>query len=706
MATRATPARKATERSIYVDPPEFDEIGGSSDEEEVGDETDDDDEWSARAKKGGKGRGKKDNENGAPSKKRKTGKGKGKGKGKAKEVKEDLLKTMPMDLLVEIFSYLLPGELLTMSRTSKSYRALLTSKNSKPLWRTSRRLVDLPDLESEGVSEMAYAALMFDQVCASCMKKYTGRPDFYLRLLLCKECRKEHFVSLQNLDKTHPGYHPLLADVVPSTPHTASSPKYGHPYYRSALLADLEQYNKILSELQDEDDLDEMVAETRPFASARTRSGRASREYSQDDPSQIETGTRDGDLMKKTYPVAKQKAQSAFYQWWHRVAGPLREATKKADKPGNGINYDQWARIKPEVIELITKDQASQKKFDQAAKEQARWDKLVTAREQALRARHKTLRASQKDRFSRAAFPLEADFLLFESVKPLQLPDKPVKDSHKDDAKLDDGDWAAALPLIQDEVEQYRLELVLHAVKLTRAAMFGEDDLPDDEELLADLEAEGVSKLATSFLCCDIDCHRRGWWHFNRSTPSRDTFIGDLQSLLEHQHQAHAKDVRYRTKKDKEQGPRFHFSLPGEVACAISALLDVGELDAGTAGQRELDAMDQSAALLRWDNSPKKRKKYSGWKHMLDAIYLEATRYSRMKPPRTLPPPLVVYRPRRSPARAVAASPSPLRSPSPPARKRSPSVASTQVGDDFEGDDRRPSRWIETSDEDEDSDDE
>lgn len=123
---------------------------------------------------------------GAPAKKRKTTTTAGKGKGrKGGQPKVDHLKTLPMDLLVEvrchlpslsllsltstsprqIFSYLLPFELLQLSRTSKEYRGLLCSKRSQSMWRTSRRLVKLPDLEADDYSEMSYAQLIFGNTC-------------------------------------------------------------------------------------------------------------------------------------------------------------------------------------------------------------------------------------------------------------------------------------------------------------------------------------------------------------------------------------------------------------------------------------------------------------------------------------------------------------------------------------------------------------
>lgn len=65
----------------------------------------------------------------------------------------------------QIFSHLLPIDLLNLARTSKSFRTLLMSRSSRTLWRVSRQLVDgLPECP-EHLSEPAYANLVFSNHC-------------------------------------------------------------------------------------------------------------------------------------------------------------------------------------------------------------------------------------------------------------------------------------------------------------------------------------------------------------------------------------------------------------------------------------------------------------------------------------------------------------------------------------------------------------
>ncbi|GAA5892320.1 hypothetical protein JCM6882_003637 [Rhodosporidiobolus microsporus] len=267
MGERAKSTRKAATSASYVDPPEFDEIAGSSDE---GEDSDEEVEETKGRKRSGKGRGNKGSS--STAKKRKTDKGKGKGK-KGAKANVDHLRTLPMDLLVEIFSYLLPFELLQLSRTRKEYRALLYSKRSKSIWRTARRLVELPDLEADDLSEMAFAQLIFGNTCDACDVKCTRPADFALRTRLCKDCRKDSFVKLNmRFSKDYPQYHPSTLDAVITTSSYA-------------LKSDLDYYSKKLHELQEDDDGDAELFNRNSYKSASSnRSGRSSRRSMTNDP--------------------------------------------------------------------------------------------------------------------------------------------------------------------------------------------------------------------------------------------------------------------------------------------------------------------------------------------------------------------------------------------------------------------------------------
>lgn len=67
--------------------------------------------------------------------------------------------------LRQIIGHLDPLALLYMSRVNKTFRQLFTTKSAKPLWARARANLNLPDLRSDTLSEMAYATLMLERLC-------------------------------------------------------------------------------------------------------------------------------------------------------------------------------------------------------------------------------------------------------------------------------------------------------------------------------------------------------------------------------------------------------------------------------------------------------------------------------------------------------------------------------------------------------------
>ncbi|KIY67642.1 hypothetical protein CYLTODRAFT_352765, partial [Cylindrobasidium torrendii FP15055 ss-10] len=87
-----------------------------------------------------------------------------------------------------IFSRLEPGDLVSLSRTSKDIRAVLMRKPSEYIWRAARSMVpDLPPLPHD-MSEPAYASLVFDTFCHECFVHRARHADWESRLRLCADC--------------------------------------------------------------------------------------------------------------------------------------------------------------------------------------------------------------------------------------------------------------------------------------------------------------------------------------------------------------------------------------------------------------------------------------------------------------------------------------------------------------------------------------
>lgn len=161
--------------------------------------------------------------------------------------------------------------------------------------------------------------------------------------------------------------------------------------------------------------------------------------------------------------------------------------------------------------------------------------------------------------------PLFINFLLLPSVKALWTPGAPV-----DDAK-----WAAQLPLIKEEPDEYRLELVLHArqeilAATTDPASRRQDDtdsfLEDGDSL-----SDNFFQLATLFVCCTFaDCPikqeaREVWdWctsSFSLAEDPREGWVGPLVEVLQHQHRIHNYDSRLPKRSMLRTRPSAFLSL-------------------------------------------------------------------------------------------------------------------------------------------------
>ncbi|KAJ3751980.1 hypothetical protein EV360DRAFT_13759, partial [Lentinula raphanica] len=75
------------------------------------------------------------------------------------------IQDLPLEIILEIYSYLMPFDILRLSRTSKDIRAFLMTRSNASVWRTARYNVpELPPLPSD-LTEPQYANLAFDSYC-------------------------------------------------------------------------------------------------------------------------------------------------------------------------------------------------------------------------------------------------------------------------------------------------------------------------------------------------------------------------------------------------------------------------------------------------------------------------------------------------------------------------------------------------------------
>ncbi|KAG1779671.1 hypothetical protein EV702DRAFT_1085829 [Suillus placidus] len=103
----------------------------------------------------------------------------------------EMLISLPLDILFEIFGRLLPLDLLHLARTTKALRAVLMHRSSTTVWMAARSNVKGMSACADDMSEPAHASLAFDMHCHNCLKPNVRNVDWNLRIRYCSKCFKE-----------------------------------------------------------------------------------------------------------------------------------------------------------------------------------------------------------------------------------------------------------------------------------------------------------------------------------------------------------------------------------------------------------------------------------------------------------------------------------------------------------------------------------
>ncbi|KAG1800415.1 uncharacterized protein HD556DRAFT_1265557 [Suillus plorans] len=103
----------------------------------------------------------------------------------------EILISLPLDILFEIFGRLLPLDLLHLSRTTKALRSVLMHRSSTTVWMAARSDVKGMPACADDMSEPAHASLAFDMHCHNCLRPNVRNVDWNLRVRYCQKCFKE-----------------------------------------------------------------------------------------------------------------------------------------------------------------------------------------------------------------------------------------------------------------------------------------------------------------------------------------------------------------------------------------------------------------------------------------------------------------------------------------------------------------------------------
>ncbi|TRM56571.1 hypothetical protein BD626DRAFT_635682 [Schizophyllum amplum] len=100
---------------------------------------------------------------------------------------------LPLEIHLEIYSYVGPKDLLYLSRTSKNIRTIIMGQSARFLWKHSfARVKDLPPVHFK-LNEAQYASLMYERICEYCRAYNAGTIAWCIGVRCCKKCLNQFF---------------------------------------------------------------------------------------------------------------------------------------------------------------------------------------------------------------------------------------------------------------------------------------------------------------------------------------------------------------------------------------------------------------------------------------------------------------------------------------------------------------------------------
>ncbi|KAI0781607.1 hypothetical protein BC629DRAFT_569801 [Irpex lacteus] len=97
---------------------------------------------------------------------------------------------IPVDVFLEVATFLSPQDLLQLSRVSHHFRKIMLHPSSENMWVVARRNMKNPPPPPKGLSESKYASLLFEHRCFGCGTVRAGRKDYNMSVRFCARCWK------------------------------------------------------------------------------------------------------------------------------------------------------------------------------------------------------------------------------------------------------------------------------------------------------------------------------------------------------------------------------------------------------------------------------------------------------------------------------------------------------------------------------------
>ncbi|KAF5317303.1 hypothetical protein D9611_003590 [Ephemerocybe angulata] len=154
-------------------------------------------------------------------------------RGRSERGRKDLslLPELPLDILLQIFLLLDPEDLLQVMVANKVFYRTLARPPLNIVWKLKREEYNAPE-PAPGFTEARWMAFLFNSECCVCGALHSG-VEFFLLKRICRDCRKNHYLTREDFGRNFPDSDIALLDFVPCTYYGAQSEMWGgnEPYY-------------------------------------------------------------------------------------------------------------------------------------------------------------------------------------------------------------------------------------------------------------------------------------------------------------------------------------------------------------------------------------------------------------------------------------------------------------------------------------------
>ncbi|KAF9041918.1 hypothetical protein BDZ89DRAFT_1109607 [Hymenopellis radicata] len=279
-----------------------------------------------------------------------------------------LLMDLPMDVCLEIFSYLSPTDVFRLSRTSHLLRDNLMCRSAMPIWKAALKNTPGPDFPPcpDDMAPSAWIALVYGEYCNLCgMLWRPVKPDFMLRLRLCSHCRNKELKSLDQMRRNEGDEETCTVRKVWSlTPTTVRTVRKIH--VESACLP--RDYEAVKAELSSQSDENAYLSSQYEYLARRALSARSADDWLREKhrAERIEHEAHESakklqvEKWRKEREVAvwKRLEELGFDEPWVKDTELYKQHECLDIEPSGPFTETDWRLIKDKMVEFLAEQRS------------------------------------------------------------------------------------------------------------------------------------------------------------------------------------------------------------------------------------------------------------------------------------------------------------------------------------------------------------